>query len=94
MSARYAELLGSAVHVDWPRTTWLADVDAFFYAARYLRAWALETHLRSTLEERFGPAWFAEAGAGGLLRSLWRPGQAQLLAELSGAKLDLSALAT
>jgi len=98
MPGRYAELLGSAVHVDWPRTTWLADVDAFFYAARYLRAWALETHLRRALEERFGPAWFAEGGAGALLRSLWRPGQAQsadeLLAELSGAELDLGVLAT
>ncbi|HEY1360201.1 MAG TPA: hypothetical protein VGF21_18015, partial [Thermoleophilaceae bacterium] len=98
LPGRYAELLGSAVHVDWPRTTWLADVDAFFYAARYLRAWALETHLKGTLRERFGHAWFAEPEAGELLRGLWRPGQAQsadeLLAELSGEQLDLSALAT
>ena len=98
MPDRYSELLGSAVRVDWPRTTWLADVDAFFYAARYLRAWALETHLRGALTERFGPAWFEEEGAGELLRSLWRPGQAhdadQLLAELNGAELDLEALAS
>src|SRR4051812_29007793 len=97
MPGRYSELLGSAVRVDWPRTTWLADVDAFFYAARYLRAWALETHLRNALSERFGPAWFEEQGAGELLRSLWRPGQAHdadvLLEELSGAELDLAALA-
>jgi hypothetical protein len=94
---RYSELLGSAVRVDWPRTTWLADVDAFFYAARYLRAWALETHLRATLRERFGPAWFEEPAAGDLLRGLWRPGQRngadELLAELSGEKLDLGVLA-
>ena len=97
LPARYSERLGSAVHVDWPRTTWLADVDPFFYVARYLRAWALETHLRRALSERFGPAWFAEPAAGDLLSSLWRPGQRhdadELLAELSGEQLALTALA-
>ena len=95
MPSRYSELLGAAVHVDWPEKTWLADVDPFFYAARYLRAWALKTHLRGALVENFGEGWFGEAGAGELLRGLWRPGQrhdaGQLLAELGGAKLDLSA---
>jgi len=86
------------VHVDWPRKTWLADVDPYFYAARYLRAWALETHLRRALVERFGPGWFQDPDAGDLLRGLWRSGQRhdadELLAELDGAKLDLaSALA-
>jgi hypothetical protein len=75
---------------------WLNDVDPFFYAARYLRAWALETHLRRLLSERFGDAWFDEAEAGELLRGIWRQGQAQdageLLAQLSGAELDFSAL--
>ncbi len=50
------------VRVDWPAVSWLADVDPFFYAARYLRAWALETHLRAALVERFGAAWFEEPG--------------------------------
>ena len=39
-----------------PTATWLSDVDPFFYVARYLRAWALETHLRRELRERFGEA--------------------------------------
>jgi hypothetical protein len=98
MPGRYAELLGEAVHVDWPRTTWLADVDPFFYAARYLRAWALETHLRRELVDRFGPGWFQEPAAGELLRGLWRPGQRhdadELLAELNGDELDLVAALT
>ena len=34
--------------------TYLSDVDDGFYAANYLRAWALETHLRRHLRERFG----------------------------------------
>jgi oligoendopeptidase F len=97
MPGRYSELLGSAVHVTWPETSWLADVDPFYYAARYLRAWALETQLRATLVERFGPAWFEDRGAGELLRGLWRYGQRQdadeLLAELNGSKLDLVVLA-
>ncbi|MGI9082022.1 MAG: hypothetical protein ACR2FZ_07065, partial [Thermoleophilaceae bacterium] len=71
----YARGLSDAVHVDWPRSSWLADVDAFFYAARYLRAWALETHMRAGLHERFGPEWFEEREAGDFLLDLWRRGQ-------------------
>ena len=96
-AAVYAERLGQAVRVDWPRTTWLSDVDPFFYAARYLRAWAFETHLRGVLHERFGPRWFADPEAGELLRSFWSRGQAsdadELLAELTGERLDLGVLA-
>jgi hypothetical protein len=92
----YARELSQAVRVDWPRATWLSDVDPFFYAAAYLRAWAFETHLRRELRERFGELWFEEADAGALLRSLWREGQRQpadeLLAELNGAELDFGAL--
>jgi hypothetical protein len=95
--SRYASLLSTAVRVEWPATTWLSDVDAFFYAARYLRAWALETHLRRVLRERFGARWFAEPEAGVLLRSLWQEGQArtadELLGDLTGERLELGAVA-
>jgi hypothetical protein len=95
--ARYAKGLSEAVRVEWSATSWLTDVDPFFYAARYLRAWALETHLRRLLRERFGAHWFAEPEAGALLSSLWRDGQArgadELLGDLSGERLDLSAVA-
>ena len=94
---RYASLLSGAVRVDWPTTTWLSDVDAFFYAARYLRAWAFETYLRRVLGERFGARWFAVPEAGALLRSLWREGQArtadELLEDLTGERLELAAVA-
>jgi hypothetical protein len=96
-AADYSERLGSAVRVDWPPETWLADVDPFFYAARYLRAWAFETRLRRLFVERFGEAWFAEPEAGELLRSLWSRGQSstadELLAELTGERIDLGVLA-
>lgn len=93
----YSQRLSQAAHLDWPRETWLSDVDAFFYAAAYLRAWALETHLRKVLRERFGELWFDEPEAGALLRGLWSQGQRlpadELLGELTGAELDFSALA-
>jgi hypothetical protein len=96
LADRYAELLSNALHVTWPGGRWLSDVDPFFYAARYLRAWALETHLRRTLRERHGEAWFEEGEAGDLLRGLWRHGQRagaeELLAQIGGEALDFSAL--
>ena len=97
MPAVYSERLSDALHAEWPAATWMSDVDPFFYAARYLRAWAFETHLRGVLHERFGPRWFAEPEAGELLRSFWSRGQAsdadELLAELTGERLDLAVLA-
>jgi hypothetical protein len=92
----YVDRLSRAVRVDWPRAAWLSDVDPFFYAARYLRAWALETRLRGALRERHGEAWFAEPAAGALLRGLWSRGQSvgadELAAELDGGGLEFSVL--
>jgi hypothetical protein len=92
----YSRRLSRAVGLAWPPETYLVDVDPSFYVAAYLRAWALEAALRAHLRERFGPAWFGEPEAGALLRSLWSQGQrldaAELLAELTGAELDLAVL--
>ncbi len=96
LGARYATLLGNAARVAWPSETYLADLDPGFYVAAYLRAWALETHLRAHLRERFGERWFAQREAGDALRALWRDGQRlnaeELLGELTGAELDFGAL--
>ncbi len=96
LDALYARRLSEAVHVDWPAATWLSDVDPFFYVAAYLRAWALETHLRRELHDRFGELWFEDPQAGALLRELWSSGQREsadeLLRRLTGAELDFSAL--
>jgi hypothetical protein len=92
----YARRLSKALHVDWPGASWLSDVDPFFYAAAYIRAWALETHVRRLLLERFGELWFDEPEAGDFLKTLWAEGQRmradELLIELTGAELDFSAL--
>jgi hypothetical protein len=96
---RYSQLLGAAVKLPWPRETYLADVDPGFYSACYIRAWALETHLRAHLRERHGSAWFEQRGAWDELRELWREGQRmtpeELLAGLRGdaRELDLAAVA-
>jgi hypothetical protein len=92
----YARRLSDALHIEWPSASWLSDVDPFFYAAAYIRAWALETHVRRLLHERFGELWFEEPEAGEFLITLWRQGQSmrgdELLRELTGAELDFSAL--
>jgi hypothetical protein len=96
LATDYAARLSAAVGVPWPAASYLADVDPGFYAANYLRAWALETHLRGVLRERFGPAWFTEPEAGAFLRGLWREGQRlaadELLAEIGGERLDFAAM--
>jgi hypothetical protein len=92
----YAQLLSQAVKVDWPRTTYLADVDPGYYAANYLRAWALETHLRHSLQTRFGEEWFAQSQAGDFLKQIWREGQRlnadELVAQFTDTELDFSAM--
>ncbi len=92
----YGRRLSEALHVDWPSASWLSDVDSFFYAAAYIRAWALETHVRRLLQTRFGERWFDEREAGDFLKSLWREGQSmrgdELLAELTGEELDFGVL--
>jgi hypothetical protein len=97
MRERYASLLGAAIRVDWPTETWLADVDEGFYVACYLRAWALETHWRGALRERFGERWFEQPEAGEWLREVWSQGQRlsaeELLGSTLGEPLDFGRLA-
>lgn len=96
LSDRYAELLGAALRIPWPRETFLSDVDSGFYCSCYLRAWALETHLRGYLVAQFGPTWFESAQAGRALVSVWREGQrltpSELLARLTGEELRFEVL--
>ena len=66
MPARYSELLSGAVRVPWPRVSWMADVDDGFYAACYLRAWALETHWRAGAPGAVRRAVVLEPGGGGV----------------------------
>lgn len=75
MPARYDAILSQATGVQYGTVDYLDDVDAGFYVAEYLRAWALEVMMRERLVERYGLDWFARREAGDLLRELWADGQ-------------------
>jgi hypothetical protein len=97
MPGEYGRRLSGAMHVETPGQRWIQDVDPFFYAACYLRAWAAERSLRAHLVEQFGERWFAERAAGDLLREIWSKGQRALAEELLGelgapAVIDLGVL--
>jgi hypothetical protein len=92
LRSTYASRLSRAVGVDWPQDTWLADVDPFFYAARYLRAWALEAELAQELASDLGPEWFFQPDAGRRLVELWSRGQTSSAAELLGREPRFGAL--
>jgi hypothetical protein len=79
----YRELLSGATLVEWPAEMCLADVDLFFYAARYLRAWIFEAQLRDLLRERFDEEWYRNDRTGPFLVALWRQGQRLTLEELA-----------
>jgi hypothetical protein len=92
----YARLQTEAVGAAWARENYLTDVDPGFYCTNYLRAWALEAHLRRLLIERYGEAWFEDPQAAATLREWWAEGQrltaAEFLAELTGERLGFDAL--
>ncbi|HSB70495.1 MAG TPA: hypothetical protein VLT62_14305 [Candidatus Methylomirabilis sp.] len=79
----YRDLLTGATLVDWPRELYLADVDPFFYAGRYLRAWIFEAQLRGFLRERYDEEWYRNDRAGPFLLELWRQGQRYDLEEFA-----------
>jgi len=73
--AYYAGLLGLLTGVQTPEEPFLADVDDHFYAARYLRAWMLESSLAADLRRRHGERWWTVPEAGDTLRAAWARGQ-------------------
>lgn len=75
MADVYRGHLSEALMIDVPAQNYLADVDPGFYVASYLRAWMLEGALRMMLQDRHGPAWFADPKAGAWVKNLWSLGQ-------------------
>jgi len=90
---RYEEGQCQALAVGAHRGFYLFDVDPQLYAARYLRAWALEARLFKVLQSRFDQDFWRNPAAGHWLRELFTGGQredASALAErLGGGKLSL-----
>jgi hypothetical protein len=70
----YAEALTSAVGIRYPAENFLADMDAGFYSADYLRAWMRSAQLRRHLLGEIGDDWWCSPRTGELLRDLFREG--------------------
>jgi hypothetical protein len=92
----YAERLGEATTLTYPVSAYLADMDAGFYSADYLRAWIRAAQVREHLRGTVGPDWWRSPETGALLRPLFREGTRPTSEEVAGRlgfdPLDASAL--
>ena len=70
----YAERLSQATGLRYRWENYLADMDAGFYSADYLRAWIRNAQLREYLVKKVGEDWWRSAETGQLLRDLFREG--------------------
>jgi hypothetical protein len=70
----YAEKLRAAVGFRYRPDGYLADMDADFYSADYLRAWIRTAQLRTHLRERIGEDWWRRPETGEFLRDLFAEG--------------------
>jgi hypothetical protein len=80
----YAELLTDATGMAYRREGYLADMDAGFYSADYLRAWIRAAQLRAHLESEVGEEWWASRETGDRLRELFREGTKPSSEEIAG----------
>ncbi|MGZ4352227.1 MAG: hypothetical protein ACXVZ4_01660 [Gaiellaceae bacterium] len=90
--AGYEEYLTAATGVRYRRDGYLADMDAGFYSADYLRAWIRSAQLRAHLVAEVGEDWWRSPETGELLRALFREGtkptSEQIAARLGFEPLD------
>jgi hypothetical protein len=70
----YAEQLTNAVGIRYDERNYLADMDAGFYSADYLRAWIRSAQLRAYLVREVGEDWWCSTETGDFLRELFREG--------------------
>jgi hypothetical protein len=80
----YAERLTAATGMEYRREGFLADMDAGFYSADYLRAWIRAAQLRTYLEREVGDEWWASKETGDRLRELFREGTKPSSEEIAG----------
>jgi hypothetical protein len=94
----YAERLTAATQVVYRRDNFLADMDAGFYSADYLRAWIRCAQLRAYLFAEVGEDWWRSAETGEFLRALFaegtRPSSEDVAARLGADPLDTKPLRT
>jgi oligoendopeptidase F len=82
--ARYHELLTAASGVSYRPDAYLADMDAGFYSADYLRAWIRSAQLRQWLTKEVGEDWWRNRSTGDHLRSLFAEGTRPSSEEIAG----------
>jgi hypothetical protein len=70
----YEEKLTAATGIHYHRDNYLADMDAGFYSADYLRAWIRHAQLRQYLTREVGEDWWRSSETGDRLRDLFREG--------------------
>jgi hypothetical protein len=92
----YAARLSSATGVRYTPDGHLADMDAGFYSADYLRAWIRHAQLRSYLVDEVGEEWWRSPQTGELLRDLFaegtRPSSEEIAARLGFESYDTAPL--
>ena len=92
----YSERLGEATGVRYRPDAYLADMDAGFYSADYLRAWIRSSQLRAYLISEVGPDWWRSAETGKRLRALFsegtRPSSEEIAARIGFDPLDTGPL--
>ncbi len=88
----YAERLTVATGMRYRADGFLADMDAGFYSADYLRAWIRAAQLRAYLEREVGEQWWASEKTGKRLRALFtegtRPSSEEIAARIGFEPLD------
>ena len=80
----YSPLLTEATGIRYDERNYLADMDAGFYSADYLRAWIRSAQLRAHLIGEVGEDWWRSPQTGELLRELFREGTKPTSEEVAG----------
>ena len=95
-SDEYEQRLTEATGMVYRSDVYLADMDAGFYSADYLRAWIRHAQLRAHLLDELGADWWRSRATGELLRSLFtegtRPTSEEIAARLGYEPLDTAPL--
>jgi hypothetical protein len=95
-SEGYSDLLTNATGIAYRSDAYLADMDAGFYSADYLRAWIRSAQLRDYLVREVGENWWRSADTGDRLRALFtegtRPSSEEVAARLGYQPLDTAPL--
>jgi hypothetical protein len=80
----YARRLTHATGMVYRPDGHLADMDAGFYSADYLRAWIRHAQLRAHLVAEIGPDWWRRRETGELLRGMFAEGTQPSSEEIAG----------